>query len=81
MFSDIYTYQLADSVFVMFYFVTEEGADPIYVPIRERNLKDLAETRKDDAANFPNEKERIVYGYMVDLFGAITNYREDYFRN
>lgn len=78
---DIYTYELSDSIFVMFYFVTEEGADPIYVPIRERNLKDLAEARKDDATGFPNEKERIVYGYMVDLFNAITDYREDYFRN
>ena len=78
---DIYTYELADSIFVMFYFVTEAGADPVYVPIRERNLQQLVAQRKDDPVGFPNEKERIVYGYMDQLYGAIQDYREDYFNH
>ena len=78
---DIYTYALSDSIFVMFYFVPEAGADPIYVPIRERNLQQLVAQRKNDPAGFPNEKERIVYAYMDDLYHAITDYREDYFNH
>jgi hypothetical protein len=39
------------------------------------------EARKDDIANFPNVKERTVYADMIDLYNAITAYREDYFRN
>ncbi len=76
--SDIYTYELDDSVFVMFYFVTEEGADPIYVPVRERNLKTLAQQRMNDAASFPNALERDVYKKMVTLEADVTDYRSDF---
>ncbi len=76
--NDIYTYELSDSVFVMFYVVTREGAEPIYAPIRERNLKELATARKDDVANFPNVLERDVYKRMVELEADITDYRSDF---
>ena len=75
---DIYSYELNDSVFVMFYFVTEEGEDPIYLPVRERNLKDLAQQRMNDATNFPNELERTVYQKMTKLETDVTDYRSDF---
>ncbi len=76
--SDIYTYELTDSVFVMFYFVTEKGADPIYLPVRERNLKDLAMARKDDPVAFPNALERAVYQKMTKLEADVADYRSDF---
>ena len=75
---DIYTYELTDSIFVMFYFVTEEGADPIYVPIRERNLEKLVAQRKDDQAGFPNVLERNVYALMEQLEEDVADYRSDF---
>ena len=79
--NDIYTYELSDSVFVMFYVVTREGAAPIYAPIRERNLKELATARMDDAVLFPNALERAVYKRMVELEADITDYRSDFVIN
>ena len=76
--NDIYTYELDDSVFVMFYFVTNKGAEPIYVPIRERNLKTLSEQRMNDAVNFPNALERAVYQRMVTLEKDVADYRSDF---
>ena len=76
--NDIYTYELNDSVFVMFYFITEQGAEPIYLPVRERNLKTLAQQRMNDAANFPNELERAVYQKMTKLEADVADYRSDF---
>ena len=75
----LYTYELDDSVFVLFYIEDEGGI--VYAPIRERNLKSLLEARKDDVVNFPNELERNVYKSMLDMFGAINAYRDDYYKN
>ena len=72
----LYTYQFSDSVFVMFYIVPFEGADPIYAPIRERNLSELIRTRKDD--NAIPVKERNVYAGMIQLETDILDYRADF---
>ncbi len=73
----LYTYEFSDSVFVMFYIVPFEGASPIYVPIRERNLSELISTRKDDSTNFP-DKERDVYTSMNKLEADVLDYRADF---
>ena len=74
----IYTYELADSVFVMYYYITEEGTDPVYIPIRERNLKQLVGSRKGDTSGSFTDKERAVYSYMDQLETDITDYRSDF---
>lgn len=73
----LYTYELDDSVFVLFYIEDEGGF--VYAPIRERNLKALLEARCNDTVNFPNELEREVYQRMLDIFNAVSAYRDDYF--
>ncbi len=75
----IYTYELDDSVFVLFYIQDDDGIS--YAPIRERNLKSLLEERKDDIAKFPNELERNVYKAMLTMFETVKAYRDDYFAN
>lgn len=75
----LYTYELNDSVFVLFY--VQDGSGISYAPIRERNLKSLVEARKDDTANFPNELERNVYKAMLTMYETINAYRDDYFAN
>ncbi len=72
----LYTYEFDDSVFVLFYVEDEYGVQ--YAPIRERNIKSLLETRKDDVANFP-ELERKVYAAMLEMYENVTAYREDFF--
>jgi len=75
---DLYTYEFSDSVFVMYYIIPKEGDDPIYAPIRERNLSDLLNTRKDDTSGAFTETEREVYKYMTILERDITDYRSDF---
>lgn len=75
----LYTYELDDSVFVLFY--VQDGAGIQYAPIRERNLKSLCETRMNDAVTFPNELERSVYGAMLAMYNATKAYRDDYYAN
>ena len=75
----LYTYELDDSVFVLFY--VQDGAGIQYAPIRERNLKSLCETRMKDAVTFPNELERSVYGAMLAMYNATKAYRDDYYAN
>ncbi len=70
----LYTYEFSDSVYVMFYIVPYEGADWVYVPIRERNLSNLIRTRKDDSVYF-SAKERSVYACMNKLETDILDYR------
>ena len=72
----IYTYELSDSIFVMYYIVPYEGAERIYVPIRERNLKELVGARKD--SDYYPDEERAVYACMDLLEEDITNYRADF---
>ena len=69
----LYTYEFADSIYVMFYIVTEEGAEPIYAPIRERNLATLIKERKT-SGSFPAD-EKLVYEYMDKLHEDIVTYR------
>ena len=76
---DIYTYQLNTDIYVFGYVKDADGYH--YGPVRNRNVHTLMEARKNDIANFPNVKERTVYADMIDLYTAITAYREDYFQN
>jgi len=72
----LYTYEMSDSVFVLFYIV--DGENTYYAPIRERNLKELLEARKDDEVNFTNVLERDVYSAMSNLETSITEYRAQF---
>jgi hypothetical protein len=73
----LYTYEFSDSVFVLFYIVPYEGAERIYAPIRERNLSELVNARKDDTDDFGPE-ERTVYAHMALLEDHILDYRSDF---
>lgn len=73
----IYTYELSDSVFVMFYIEDEAGIH--YAPIRERNLYELAKARSKDTSGDFGELEKSVYSAMVAMYDAITEYRKDYY--
>ncbi|MBQ6718943.1 MAG: InlB B-repeat-containing protein [Oscillospiraceae bacterium] len=72
----LYTYEFSDSIFVQFYIVEEEGDDPIYVPVRERNMKDLVHERKTDTVY--NEFERDVYKWMDSLETNVVAYRNTF---
>jgi hypothetical protein len=76
---DIFTYQLNTDIYVFGYVKDADGYH--YGPVRNRNVHTLMEARMNDAVNFPNLKERTVYADMIDLYTAITAYREDYFKN
>ena len=72
---DIFTYQL-DSNMYMMYFV-QDGENFYYSRVFSANIKGQA---TDFAGNSSiGEKERNVYPAMVDLYNAITAYRDDYF--
>lgn len=71
----IYTYELSESIYAVFYFSVNDGVRQYSMP-REFNLKQLLEQRKDDAVGFPNPYERAVYQKMYDLEDYITTYRE-----
>ena len=72
----LYTYEMSDSVFVLFYVEDANGIQ--YAPIRERNIKTLLENRKDDAVNFTNVLERNVYASMDRLELDIKTYRAQF---
>ena len=72
----LYTYEMSDSIFVMFYI--EDASGIRYAPIRERNLQSLLEVRKDDAATFENVLERNVYSAMHKLEEDIGIYRAQF---
>lgn len=73
----LYTYEFSDSIFVLFYIVPSEGDDRIYAPIRERNMSELINARKDDSVNF-TANERRVFTYMSKLETDILDYRSDF---
>ncbi|MBR4058755.1 MAG: hypothetical protein IKK03_02835 [Lachnospiraceae bacterium] len=73
----LYTYEFSDSIFVLFYIVPSEGDSRIYAPIRERNMSELINTRKDDSVNF-TANERLVFTYMSKLEADILDYRSDF---
>ena len=75
----IYTYQLDSNAYVMFYVKDANGYH--YSDVKVRNAYDLAKERAEDTVHFPNEKERAVYASMVDMYDAITKYRNDYLKN
>ena len=75
---ELYTYEFSDSIFVMFYMVTKEGAKPVYAPIRERNLSELVNDRMGDTSGSYSDKEKAVYAYMAELEKNITDYRSDF---
>ena len=72
----LYTFEISDSIFVVFYIEDENGIT--YAPIRERNIKTLLEARKDDNINFKNELERNVYTSMDELEKDIKIYRSQF---
>ena len=72
----LYTYEMSDSIFVLFYIEDSNGIT--YAPIRERNLKNLLELRKDDTENFENALERNVYTAMDKLELNIGAYRAQF---
>ena len=72
----LYTYEMSDSIFVLFYVEDENGIQ--YAPIRERNIKSLLETRKNDNVNFKNILERNVYGAMDELEANVRVYRAQF---
>ena len=72
----LYTYEMADSIFVLFYVEDENGIQ--YAAIRERNIKSLLETRKNDTVNFKNVLERNVYSAMDELEANVGVYRAQF---
>ncbi|MBQ2742299.1 MAG: leucine-rich repeat protein, partial [Oscillospiraceae bacterium] len=72
----LYTYEMSDSIFVLFYIEDESGMS--YAPIRERNMKELLEKRKNDTENFENVLERNVYTAMDKLELNIGVYRAQF---
>ena len=72
---DIFTYQLDSNVYFM-YFV-QDGENFYYTGVFTENIKDSADQRGGDASY--GAKERAVYTAMSALYGAITEYRDDYF--
>ena len=72
----LYTYEMGDSVFVLFYVEDESGI--AYAQIRERNIKSLLEARKNDTANFENPLERNVYSSMDTLEKNVGIYRAQF---
>ncbi len=72
----IYTYELSDSVFVLYY-VVKDGRT-YYAPIRERNLSEMVNKYKDDATSYPDEKERAVFATMAQLESDTLTYRNQW---
>ncbi len=72
----LYTYEMGDSIFVLFYIEDANGIQ--YLPIRERNMKELLEKRKNDTENFANVLERNVYTAMDKLELDIGAYRAQF---
>lgn len=75
---DLYTYEFSDAVFVLFYVVGNEGEAIQYLPIRERILSSLVNSRMNDTSGDFSELEKEVYKYMSELEINITNYRADF---
>jgi len=75
----IYTYQLDSNAYVMFYVKDANGYH--YGEVKTRNAYDLATARAQDTVNFPKTEERAVYASMMDMYDAVTKYRENYFKN
>lgn len=67
----IYTYELDDSIYVLYYIEDAEGIH--YDVVKERNLLELA-TKSQGDTRF-TETERAVYTRMVGLYEAVTAYR------
>lgn len=63
---------------MVYYIVPKEGRAPVYASIKERNLSDLVNQRKDDTSGNFTLKEREVYKYMAQLEVDITDYRSDF---
>ena len=74
----IYTYELDSNTYVMFY-VKDDNGNYHYGAVKTRNLYDLMNERMN-ASGF-GAKEKAVYSDMVNLYDAVTKYRNDYFKN
>ena len=68
----IYTYQLSDSIYVL-YFIVEDG-HTYYAPIRERNLSQMVKTGMTDTATY-GETACAVLAKMHKLETDILEYR------
>ena len=75
---DIFTYQLDTNVYVFGYVKNADGFH--YGPVRVRNLYDLMSTRRDDTSGSFTAKEQKVYASMVELYSAVTIYREEFLK-
>ena len=72
----LYTYEMGDSIFVLFY--VEDAAGIQYAPIRERNIKSLLDERKNNTQSYTNVLERNVYDKMSVLEGNVKKYRAQF---
>ena len=72
----LYTYEMGDSVLVLFYVEDEAGIQ--YAPIRERNIKSLLDERKNNTQSYTNVLERNVYDKMSILEGNVKKYRAQF---
>jgi hypothetical protein len=70
----LYTYEMSDSIYAVFYFVEGNGSRQ-YTKVSRHNLVELLNRRKDDTEGF-SEYERAVYTAMSQLETDITEYRE-----
>jgi hypothetical protein len=70
----IYTYELNDPVYVLFYI--EDASGIHYDVVKARNLLDIATKAKDNTSF--SATERAVYTRMVELHNAITAHRETF---
>ena len=68
----LYTYEMSESIYAVFYFELENGGRE-YTVVKSFNLKQLLNERKDDT-DF-GELERAVYTEMSQLEADITAYR------
>jgi len=72
----VYTYRLNQDVIWALYYETDQGV--FATEVKERNLYDLMNERKDSTSATYSAEEKQVYADMVTLFDRITDYRSDF---
>jgi hypothetical protein len=70
----IYTYELSDSVFVLYYVVYDGYT--YYAPLRERNLSQLVNSGITETDGTYSAEEKAVFTVMAELERDIVSYRD-----
>ena len=72
---EIYTYDLGDSVYVLYYVVYDGYT--YYAPLRERNLSQMVKDGITETAGTYNSYEKAIFSVMSKLEEDIIKYRAD----